>query len=58
LTQKKINIEVLKKLHLGSAETQCQDDPYWMGAVNFHGAQRRSADIDFWIETTEENRLH
>ncbi|MFE3869103.1 nucleotidyl transferase AbiEii/AbiGii toxin family protein [Flavobacterium sp. LS2P90] len=25
------------------------------GAVNFHGYQRHSADIDFWIETTEEN---
>ncbi len=24
-------------------------------AVNFHGYQRHSADIDFWIETTEEN---
>lgn len=25
------------------------------GAVNFHGYQRHSADLDFWIETTEEN---
>ena len=25
------------------------------GAVNFHGYQRHSADVDFWIETTEEN---
>ncbi len=25
------------------------------GAVNFHGVQRHSADIDFWIETTAEN---
>lgn len=25
------------------------------GAVNFHGVQRHSADIDFWIENTEEN---
>lgn len=25
------------------------------GAVNFHGYQRHSADIDFWIETTPEN---
>jgi hypothetical protein len=25
------------------------------GAANFHGVQRHSADIDFWIETTEEN---
>lgn len=25
------------------------------GAVNFHGYQRHSADIDFWIETTQEN---
>ncbi|WP_136667598.1 nucleotidyl transferase AbiEii/AbiGii toxin family protein [Flavobacterium sp. H122] len=25
------------------------------GAVNFHGYQRHSADIDFWIETTSEN---
>jgi hypothetical protein len=25
------------------------------GAVNFHGYQRHSADIDFWIETTDEN---
>lgn len=25
------------------------------GAVNFHGVQRHSADIDFWIETTTEN---
>lgn len=24
-------------------------------AVNFHGYQRHSADVDFWIETTEEN---
>ena len=22
------------------------------GAVNFHGQQRHSADVDFWIETT------
>ncbi|MFE3870840.1 nucleotidyl transferase AbiEii/AbiGii toxin family protein [Flavobacterium sp. ZS1P70] len=25
------------------------------GAVNFHGYQRHSSDVDFWIETTEEN---
>ena len=25
------------------------------GAVNFHGYQRHSADVDFWIETTEIN---
>ncbi len=25
------------------------------GAVNFHGYQRHSTDVDFWIETTEEN---
>ncbi|MCX2681543.1 nucleotidyltransferase [Galbibacter sp. EGI 63066] len=25
------------------------------GAVNFHGYQRHSADVDFWIETTEAN---
>ncbi|MDK2772710.1 MAG: nucleotidyltransferase [Flavobacterium sp.] len=25
------------------------------GAVNFHGFQRHSADVDFWIETTPEN---
>jgi hypothetical protein len=25
------------------------------GAVNFHGYQRHSADIDFWIELTPEN---
>jgi Nucleotidyltransferase of unknown function (DUF6036) len=25
------------------------------GAVSFHGYQRHSADVDFWIETTEEN---
>jgi hypothetical protein len=25
------------------------------GAVNFHGYQRHSADIDFWIDTTQEN---
>jgi hypothetical protein len=25
------------------------------GAVNFHGYQRHSFDVDFWIETTEEN---
>ena len=25
------------------------------GAVNFHGYQRHSADVDFWIETTESN---
>lgn len=25
------------------------------GAVNFHGYQRHSADIDFWIETSVEN---
>ncbi len=25
------------------------------GAVNFHGYQRHSADIDFWIEPSEEN---
>ena len=25
------------------------------GAVNFHGYQRQSADIDFWIEPTPEN---
>jgi hypothetical protein len=24
-------------------------------AVNFHGYQRHSADVDFWIETTSEN---
>ena len=25
------------------------------GAVNFHGYQRHSADVDFWIETTDKN---
>ena len=25
------------------------------GAVNFHGYQRHSADVDFWIDTNEEN---
>jgi len=25
------------------------------GAVNFHGHQRHSADVDFWIEPTEKN---
>ncbi len=25
------------------------------GAVNFHGVQRHSADIDFWIDTSVEN---
>lgn len=25
------------------------------GAVNFHGYQRHSADVDFWIETSENN---
>lgn len=25
------------------------------GAVNFHGYQRHSADVDFWIDTTEGN---
>lgn len=25
------------------------------GAVNLHGYQRHSADVDFWVETTEEN---
>jgi len=25
------------------------------GAVNFHGYQRHSADVDFWIDTTESN---
>lgn len=25
------------------------------GAVNFHGYQRHSSDVDFWIETTETN---
>jgi len=25
------------------------------GAVNFHGYQRHSADVDFWIDTTQEN---
>jgi hypothetical protein len=25
------------------------------GAVNFHGYQRHSADVDFWIETKEDN---
>lgn len=25
------------------------------GAVNFHGYQRHSADVDFWIETTHKN---
>ena len=25
------------------------------GAVNFHGVQRHSADIDFWIDTNTEN---
>jgi len=25
------------------------------GAVNFHGYQRHSADVDFWIEITPEN---
>jgi len=24
-------------------------------AVNFHGYQRHSADVDFWIDATEEN---
>lgn len=25
------------------------------GAVNFHGYQRHSADVDFWIDTREDN---
>ena len=25
------------------------------GAVNFHGYQRHSADVDFWIKTEPEN---
>lgn len=25
------------------------------GAVNFHGYQRHSADVDFWIDTTQDN---
>lgn len=25
------------------------------GAVNFHGYQRHSADVDFWVDTTVEN---
>lgn len=25
------------------------------GAVNFHGYQRHSADVDFWIDTNEVN---
>lgn len=25
------------------------------GAVNFHGYQRHSADVDFWIDTEPEN---
>jgi len=25
------------------------------GAVNYHGYKRHSADVDFWIETSEEN---
>lgn len=25
------------------------------GAVNFHGYQRHSADVDFWIQTTADN---
>ena len=25
------------------------------GAVNFHGYQRHSADVDFWLEITEKN---
>ncbi|MFT6716670.1 MAG: hypothetical protein ACJA0Q_001317 [Saprospiraceae bacterium] len=25
------------------------------GAVNFHGYQRHSADVDFWLDTTPEN---
>ena len=25
------------------------------GAVNFHGYQRHSADVDFWVETTQKN---
>ena len=25
------------------------------GAVNFHGYQRHSADVDFWLETTADN---
>jgi hypothetical protein len=25
------------------------------GAVNFYGYQRNSADVDFWIDTSEEN---
>ena len=25
------------------------------GAVNYHGYQRSSSDIDFWIDTSEEN---
>jgi hypothetical protein len=25
------------------------------GAVNFHGYQRHSADVDFWVHTTDEN---
>jgi len=28
------------------------------GAVNFHGYQRSSADVDFWIETSKENLSH
>jgi hypothetical protein len=27
------------------------------GAVNFHGYQRHSADVDFWIDTSRENMV-
>jgi len=40
-------------------ETACKNQVKMIlvggGAVNFHGYQRHSADVDFWIEVSEQN---
>lgn len=46
------NIDLFLKL---SNEHQVRMLMVGGGAVNFHGYQRHSADVDFWIETTATN---
>jgi predicted nucleotidyltransferase component of viral defense system len=48
-------IEIVESFIVAAEENNVRMILIGGGAVNFHGVQRHSADIDFWIETSGEN---
>jgi predicted nucleotidyltransferase component of viral defense system len=48
-------IEMVERFIVAAEENNVRMILIGGGAVNFHGVQRHSADIDFWIETSLEN---